>query len=405
MIQDYSRRFAAPIAIAIVAVVLALTLWPSPEAAPAARDTPWWCLVCGPAGTADQFQNLLLLLPLGLVLALAGWSFGRSTILLTALPLAIELAQGFLRHGRDAALGDVVANALGGMLGWWLGSGALRQVLTATWVAPLGLGLFVAQLLATTSLIGPSWTGPEPWRLRLAPVTATRPTYQGEISNFSLGGTTILAESPRPAQPLLEGSRNFAVTFTWHSPHPVGLTPIARLDDDRGWAIAAIDRRDTEIGLTLRTRAGALRWRTPTLVVPLPAGTADGDVIRASLALERGRAAATLTSGAEGSGLSLRYGAQHGWTLINPFTPLHRSATTWQLWTLAWLAGWGLVIGVASRHATRRWAWLVGALLMLTVVTAWSGARATLPELVALGIGWGLAQLSRIPLRRLPVSA
>lgn len=405
MSQNSKRHFTTPAALVIGAAVLFLTLRGAPSSVAAADATPWWCLACGPAASADQFQNLLLLLPLGLVLALAGWSFRRSAILLTALPLAIELAQALLRHGRDAALGDLLANALGGMLGWWLGSGRARQVLTATWMAPLGLGLFVAQLLATASLIGPSLTGPEPWQLRLAPVTSARPTYRGEIIAISVGGTTILAESPQPAQPLLDTANDFQVTITWQQPHPTELTPIFRLDDALGWEIISADRRDTDIGISMRTGGGVRRWRNPVWQVPLPGTVGDGDTVVASLVLERGRAVATLVTAQARSQLSLSYGAQHGWTLINPFTPIHSSTAGWQWWTLAWLVGWGVVIASFGWYAARQWLWLALSLIALVAITAWSGARATPFEIVALCLGWGVVQLSRIALRRSPGAA
>src|SRR5690606_21235923 len=124
-----------------------------PGAALAADRTPWHCISCGAGGTADLLQNSLLLLPLGMGLALLGWRLGSSALLLLLLPIGIELAQGAMAAGRDAALGDVLANATGGLLGWFAG----RERWRLLWpdprrAAPLVWGVFVAQLLATATL-------------------------------------------------------------------------------------------------------------------------------------------------------------------------------------------------------------------------------------------------------------
>ena len=118
--------------------------------------TPWWCVSCGPAGTADQLQNLLLFVPLGLAAGLAGWGMGTTGIAMLALTLTIEGSQALLGSGRDAALGDVLANGLGGLLGWWVVQlGGRRWLAVRHAAAPIGVGLFVAQLVATASLSGP----------------------------------------------------------------------------------------------------------------------------------------------------------------------------------------------------------------------------------------------------------
>src|SRR5690606_18671464 len=122
---------------------------------------------------------------------------GSSALLLLLLPIGIELAQGAMAAGRDAALGDVLANATGGLLGWFAG----RERWRLLWpdprrAAPLVWGVFVAQLLATATLNLASPVGPEPLALRLVPEVPGRPAYRGAVEQLTLGGRSILADSP-----------------------------------------------------------------------------------------------------------------------------------------------------------------------------------------------------------------
>lgn len=369
--------------------------------------TPWWCVSCGPAGTADQFQNLLLFVPLGVAAALAGWTMRTTGVALLALTLTIEALQGVLGNGRDAAVGDVIANALGGLLGWCMVQlGGRRWLPYHRAAAPIGVGLFVAQLIATASLSGPAPVGPAPWQLRLRPESADRPTYRGEIIAIALGGRTILTESPRPQQPFDLLATGITARFTWDDSRESTLTSIGRLDDARNWSIIALDRRDQHLGISVRTAAGLLRLRTPTWLIAVPEGTTSGDTLDLSLSLERGSATVAVYR-PDGAARSARfaYGAQHGWAMINPFARAHGSTTIWQRWTLAWLLGWGVLLGIGTMPARRPAAWLGAALVGLLVCTLASGAPAAPLELLAFATGAIVPRLTGSWFRRAPSEA
>lgn len=371
-----------------------LTLRPDPVAASGIDQTAWYCIACGPAGTADLFQNTLLLLPLGLAAGLAGWSLRRAAPALLALAVGIETLQAVIGNGRDAALGDVIANGAGGLLGWCLvllGGRQRPRLLRA--VAPSVVGLFIAQLIATASLNGAMLAGPEPWQLRLRPEVADRPTYRREIFSIALGGRSIIMESPNPRQPRDPRASALHVRFAWDPAAGAGLSAIARLDDARHWAIATIDRRDGQVGIAVRTRGGWLRLHTPTWLITVPAGATTGDTLDLSLTLLRGSAVVAMIHDGHTITQHFRYGAQHGWALINPFTRAHGSASTWNNWTLGWLLGWGMLIGIATTTRLRAPAWLAAALVGLLVVTAVAGATATPLEMLSLSIGWCLPVL------------
>ncbi|MCA9769489.1 MAG: VanZ family protein, partial [Gemmatimonadetes bacterium] len=177
-----------------VTLVLALTLWPNPGAAQAIAETPWWCIVCGAHGGADVFQNLLLLLPLGFCLGRGGWPRGRSLLVVFLLPIGIEALQGLAIPGRDAALGDVLANAVGGVLGLAIGARLRHRPIATARLAPAALGLFALQLAASSWLLEPELAGPY---LQITPETYDFGTTlldcveELDVELANIGGATL----------------------------------------------------------------------------------------------------------------------------------------------------------------------------------------------------------------------
>lgn len=110
-------RWWAAGAACTLAVILYVTLYPMPQGVGPAAATPLLCLVCGPRGGVDVFLNVLMLVPLGFCLRLAGWSWRRTTLACALLSLSIESLQYFVVVGRDASLSDVLSNTTGGALG------------------------------------------------------------------------------------------------------------------------------------------------------------------------------------------------------------------------------------------------------------------------------------------------
>jgi hypothetical protein len=99
-----------------------MTLLPSGNYEP----TPAFCIICGSLGGVDFTLNVFLFLPLGLALR---WLTGRwtTTVAVAALTtLAVETMQWRFIPGRDASLGDLIANTLGAMLGAWFATGGAK---------------------------------------------------------------------------------------------------------------------------------------------------------------------------------------------------------------------------------------------------------------------------------------
>ena len=114
------------------------TLLPSSGPAPPFRP---FCLACGDLGGTDVVLNVLLFLPLGVGLGLQGTRRRTAISGMVAASLIIEFLQVFI-PGRDANLGDVLTNSLGGAIGFLLAahretllrpSKYFERILLATW--------------------------------------------------------------------------------------------------------------------------------------------------------------------------------------------------------------------------------------------------------------------------------
>src|SRR4029077_6988777 len=81
------------------------------------RVPPWWCVACGDRGRADFLLNVILFLPLGCALRLAGARIRTAVLIGMFLSITIELTQAFI-PGRDTSLGDVISNTTGTFLGF-----------------------------------------------------------------------------------------------------------------------------------------------------------------------------------------------------------------------------------------------------------------------------------------------
>lgn len=108
------RRVAAAFAATFCIALLAGTLMPL-YGAPASGDS--LCLICGQIGGADFVDNILAFAPLGLAASLALGRPATAALLVMLMSGAIEVLQWRIIAGRDASLGDLVANTLGGILG------------------------------------------------------------------------------------------------------------------------------------------------------------------------------------------------------------------------------------------------------------------------------------------------
>jgi hypothetical protein len=369
------------------------TLTPAYEAIPAADLTPWWCVSCGDIGTADLFQNLLLFLPVGLLLRRIGWSASRTIGSGLVATLAIECIQAAFLPGRDAALGDVLANLAGTAGGWLLlpavGAMVAPTTRTADRLAATMLVAFAGQLLLSAVLLRPA-PGNADWTVERAPQHRDGTQWPGGVHGVALEhvGDTVA----------------FVTSTAWPTSPPTGRATVARLTRGPGDNVAGISVVRDVVAAGIRTRASVVRLRSPVGRIGLPA-LGHGDTLTVRLTHQPGALTldATSSSGERRVG-TVPIGAQHGWVLINPFTPSVELTREWFAWTLAWLVGWGVLLGWGA-GASRRWAgWALGALGIGLALPWLTGTPLAAREVAVLAAAWAAAACgSRMRARGHPI--
>lgn len=315
------RRLWGLVAMVSLALILSVTLAPTSDPD---TGTFHWCLLCGDFGLSDVIGNVALFLPLAVSLYGAGVSGRKTVVALFLLSTTIELAQ--LRiPGRESALGDVVSNSIGAVLGvalarWW--PSRRRSGIAAAAAASSALAVMVCTGLILRPHF-PATVYYGQWTADLGMYEA----YRGHVLEAHLGGLALpdwrLADSRAVRQGLLEGERLRVRAVA--GPRTHRLAPLFSMADDRqrGILLIGADRNDLVIQVTtsatdLRLQEPALRWRDALV------GVAPGDSL--SIAVRRTSQGYCLAlNGRERCGLA--YAAGEAWGLVQTFPHLGSGAS------------------------------------------------------------------------------
>jgi len=209
------------------------------------------CIICPQAGLAEAVGNVVLFVPLGFTLALAGWRRREVVLAGFALSLWIECAQMFI-PGRDPNIGDIAWNTTGTALGIAVAALAVAAATASPARARrLGWGLaaaVVAALLAIGWLFQPASTAP-PFRVQRRSgaadliLSATLGTVALDPGRVDPGPTreALAAGAALTARTVL-GPRESAAYWL-------------RLRDGRRRDVASIQKLGDDIVFRYRTRA------------------------------------------------------------------------------------------------------------------------------------------------------
>jgi hypothetical protein len=259
------------VALAFIAVA---TLTPTPEARPVLGSA--FCLLCGEYGGVDFLLNVLLFVPLGLGLRLAGVS-GRGAVLAALVAtVTIEALQLQIVAGRDASLGDLLSNTAGGALGALLAVRwrALllprgRAAARLAWAAPA----LWAALAAGTALSATLW-GPDGGLLyrRSAP-TRRWAWFPGQVLWVQTGAAAVTRDSG-------DGDGRFAVLATVPRGGPVRVgagvvsggpstaaAAIAIVRRPGAYDVVALAQNRRDLTFHVRTAAAFALVRVPGIAV------------------------------------------------------------------------------------------------------------------------------------------
>ena len=203
------RRAGLVITFASLVAIAFATLLPSPGPAVDSH----FCLVCGSLGGLNAVLNVFLFVPLGIGLALAGFTGKRAIFITCVLSALIEAAQFSMIAGRDSTIGDVLTNTLGGALGFAIGRYA------ASWLRPppriarnLAMGwatLWFAIQIISSFGVAPSLPDSQYYG-QIARVFWNFEVFRGRVLTASIDGVqipnTALADGRRVRRLLLDGA-------------------------------------------------------------------------------------------------------------------------------------------------------------------------------------------------------
>src|SRR5450432_3811762 len=107
------KSFGKAAWIAGLLFIAALTLTPQFAAT---KSPPSLCVLCGERAGLDTVLNVLLFIPFGFGMRLAGMSRRRAFAIGLVTTITVELLQ-LVIPGRDTSLGDIITNSSGGLIG------------------------------------------------------------------------------------------------------------------------------------------------------------------------------------------------------------------------------------------------------------------------------------------------
>ena len=355
------RRIGGVVTILSMAAILFATLLPESGE----TVTSHLCLVCGSRGTVDVILNVLLFLPLGVGLALLGVPAKRGILMMCALSVLIETAQLLTIPGRDATIGDVLTNTLGGILGF----AASRE--TRIWLRPTPgeatffivswAGMWLAIQTISSFAFVPSIPESQYYG-QLAPSLGNFAVFPGRVVTAGLEGIPIpnaAFDDSRDARlRLLHGATVTATVVAAETTREIA--PIVRVADAEERELVLLAQNGTDLLFAIRSGAQALRLRPPLLALPQ---------VFAKSALERRTIADTLGVSGRYVSREVRMSARTasethrvripltsslGWTLVLPSqwfiegTPAEQAVSG--IWVACLVLPFGYWAPYAARH-------------------------------------------------------
>ena len=204
--RDFTaRRVGIALTVIATAVIAYATLSPAGALVDRSLYGPV-CVICDGTPGVDLIANVVLFVPLGIGLVLAGTRSGRAIAAMAALSLAIELLQYRFIQGRDASFVDVATNVIGGSLG--VAAGKHWRVLVAPDARASALSSATAALVLVATIWATAWgltpSLPEPpWFSIRSAGTPLKPS--GRIVDARVAGEPLTGDSVRNGETVRAG--------------------------------------------------------------------------------------------------------------------------------------------------------------------------------------------------------
>ena len=366
--RDPARPWGIALSLLGVLAVIATTAVPGegPRALP-------WCLRCALRDrelVLDVLQNLLLYVPLGAGLRLAGTRPALAVSLAVALSGGIETLQATVLAGRFASVIDLAANVLGAVVGGRvMGAGrtvvrpgprlARRLALGAAlaWLASLGFSDWALRPSSPPTMLS----------ARLGGAPAGADFASGRTVSASLDGNAVRDRQRLDAGALrLSGSASLRagvilVPASPMSDRPPGLRVVAA---DRG-QVLLLGQDGADAVLRIRRHATDLRLETPMLRLrrfaapraePPDDGAATPDTLQLTAVLRRDGMQLVGDDGRRRWEDRVRLNASQGWALLVPLPPTATGrlllGVLWTAFFLVPLGFWSMAMAPHSGGAS-----------------------------------------------------
>jgi len=374
-----------------------------------------FCIICGELGAVDVVLNILLFMPYGFGFGLADLRWRRAIGLTIATTAAIEFLQFSVVAGRDASLGDVLMNSIGGSLGYLLAvhiDSIVRPEVAAKRVLIMAWGAVVVgiQLLGAYALV-PALPALPYYGQIARDLGADLLPFPGAVVAPVIGRDTIRNSGVAPDRvrdALASGAAASATVV------PVGcnieLSDIIHIADggQREVFILAQDHADLVYGI--RTGAERLRLRGMRYALRDVFGTGECSPNNDTIAITAASGPRAIVLRAEHRGgrrqeLDVQPHVAASWQLFAPWQPYIDGGSSDKLITALWLAvlfaplGYWLAFGMSHQRLARAGV----SLLAIAGVALWGApalfgfGRAPLIDWMSVFagavLGWLLAQV------------
>jgi hypothetical protein len=189
-------RWVVAAAITVIAVA---TLSPSSGT----ESSSSLCNVCGEQGGVDAALNVLMFVPLGVGLALLRLRAPFAIGLVVSCTLSVEVLQILVVPGRDASLGDILMNSLGGTLGFVIGRHVHELVrpgrANAVRLAMAWLAIWLFAQAASAYAFVPVLPDPPYFAQVGRPASFSRVAFPGKVLSAHVGPETLSGGALRNA--------------------------------------------------------------------------------------------------------------------------------------------------------------------------------------------------------------
>jgi len=312
----------------------------------------------------DVIQNVIMFLPLGLMLGLAGLRPGRVAFAGFGLAFLIETLQYFVVPGRDASVSDVLTNTAGAWLGALLaprlpfllrpGREAAARLAIAALLAWAGAWIFGAWAIS-------SHTGAGNWRGRAPNEFPDAPAFSGDVAEVTMDGVPLqLAPADLPRRVEEAFARDSFVLEGVVRPRPpaaprenlVTIIDVRRNGGGEFNNLVVLLNREMTRGIVgFRLNAARVKLRTPRFNFGPMFNVPAGGAVRFRVSRLRGMVRGT----AEGDRALLvtefRLGPELLWSELLPRTP--RPTTLWNVEAFLWAAALLALAGYWERRSER----------------------------------------------------